>query len=130
VEHLLKKAAIIAKTLADMKNVSSHGELILASDPDEEEIVIQTLEAKLREIEPDRDIRTCSDFSHLHTECCEICHAFSPHYEMSLLDVQVGGKAWICCAMDRALNPQKHSQLASSTAYKTLATILGWINYD
>ena len=126
----MKKAAIIAKTLAEMKNVSSHEELSLASDSDEEEIVIQTLEAKLREIEPDRDIRTCSDFGHLLTECCEICHTFSPHYEMSLLDVEGGGKAWICCAMDRALNPQKHLRRASSAAYKTLATILGLINYD
>jgi hypothetical protein len=130
VERLLKKNAIIAKTLAEMKNVCSQEELSLASDPDEEAIVIQTLEAKLREIEPDRDIRTCSDFTQLHIECCEICHALSPHYEMSFLDVEGGGKAWICCAMDRALNPQKHSQLESSDAYKTLATIFGRINYD
>ena len=126
----MKKAAIIVQALADMKNVSTHGELSLAGDPDEDEIVIQTLEAKLSEIEPDRDIRTCSDFSHLHTECCEICHAFSPHFEMSLLDVEDVGKAWICCAMGRAINPPKHSQLASSLAYKTLARILGRINYD
>lgn len=126
----MKKVAIIAKTLADMKNVSCHEELSLASDPDEEGIAIQTLEAKLGEIEPDLDIRTCSDFSHFRIECCEICHAFSPHYEMSLLDVEDGGKAWICCAMDRALNPRRHSQLASPAAYKTLATILGRINYD
>lgn len=126
----MKKAAIIAKTLACMNNLSSQEELSLTSDPDEEEIIIETVEAKLREIEPDRDIRTCNDFSHLRTECCEICHAFSPHYEMSLLDVEGGGKAWICCAMDRALNPQKHSRLASSAAYKTLATILDLINYD
>jgi hypothetical protein len=130
VERLLKKAAIIAKTLAEMKNVSSHEELSLASDSDEEEIVIQKLEAKLREIEPDRDIRTCSDFGHLLTECCEICHTFSPHYEMSLLEVEGGGKAWICCTMDKALNPQKHSRLAPSAAYKTLAAILGIINYE
>ena len=126
----MKKAAIIAKALADMRNVSSQEELSLASNPGEEEIVIQTLEAKLRGIEPDRDIRTCSDFSHLLTECCEICHTFSPHYEMSLLDVEGRDRAWICCAMDRALNPQKHAQLASSDAYKTLAAVLGWIDYD
>jgi hypothetical protein len=130
VERLLKKAAIIAKTLADMKHVSIHEELSLASDSEEEEIAIQTLEAKLGEIEPDRDIRTCADFSHLGAECCEICHTFSPHYEMALLDVEGGGKAWICCAMDRALNPQKHSRLRSSAAYKTLATILDLTNYD
>jgi hypothetical protein len=129
-ERLLKKAAIIAKTLADMKSVASHEELGLASDSEQEEIAMQTLEAKLGEIEPDRDIRTCGHFSHLRTECCEICHTFSPHYEMSLLDVEGGGKAWICCAMDRALNPQRHSRRASSTAYKTLATILDSINYD
>lgn len=129
-EHPLKKAAIIAKTLADMNNVGGHEELRRDRDPEEEEIALRTLESKLREIEPDRDLRTCSDFSHLHAECCEICHALSPHYEMSLLDVEGGGMAWICCAMDRALNPQKHCQLASSAAYKTLATILGWIGYD
>jgi hypothetical protein len=130
VERLLKKAAIIAKTLADIKTVSSDEELSFAGDLGEEEIVIQTLEAKLREIEPDGEIRTCSDFGHLLTECCEICHTFSPHYEMSLLEVEGGGKAWICCAMDRALNPQKHSRLAPSSAYKTLAAILGMINYE
>ena len=129
-EHLLKKAAIIAKTLADMRDVGSHEELRRDCDPEEEQVAIRTLESKLGEIEPDRDLRTCSDFSHLHAECCEICHTFSPHYEMSLLDVEGGGKAWICCAIDRALDPQKHSQLASSVAYKTLAAILGWIDYD
>jgi hypothetical protein len=126
----LKKAAIIAKTLADMKNVPSHEELTLAGDKEEENIAIQTLEAKLRKFEPDREIRTCSDFGHLLAECCEICHTFSPHYEMTLLDVEGGGEAYICCAIDRALNPQKHSRLASSAAYKTLATILGIINHD
>jgi hypothetical protein len=44
--------------------------------------------------------------------------------------VEGGGKAWICCAMDRVLKPQKHSRLASSAAYKTLAAILGIINYE
>lgn len=126
----MKKAAIIAKILADMKSVSSHGVLSLDGAPDKEALVVQTLEAKLKQVEPDRDMRTCSDFSHLAAECCEICHTFSPHYEMSLLDVQGGGKAWICCAMDRAINPQKHPRLASSASYKTLATILGMINDD
>ena len=126
----MKKAAIIAKTLAEMKNFPSQEELTIASAPEEEKIAIQTLDAKLRKIEPDREIRTCCDFGHLLAECCEICHTFSPHYEMSLLAVESGGEAWICCAIDRALNPQKHSQLASSAAYKTLATILGIINHD
>jgi hypothetical protein len=129
-ELLLKKAVIIAKTLADMNSVDSNEGLRRHTGPEEEEIAIRTIEAKLREIEPDRDIRTCSDFSHLHAECCEICHALSPHYEMSLLDVEGGCKAWICCALDRALNPQKHAHLASSAAYKTFAAILGWIGYD
>jgi hypothetical protein len=130
VDRLLKKAAIIAQTLAEMKSVSSEGELNPSSDPEEEEIVLQTLEIKLKQIEPDHDIRTCCDFSHLHTECCEICHAFCPHYEMALCEVEGGGKAWICCAIDRAINPQKHSKCVSSAGYKTLAAILGWINYD
>jgi len=126
----LKKAAIIAKTLADMKNVPSHEDLSFASAPEEEKIAIQTLEAKLRKIEPDCEIRTCGDFGHLLAECCEICHTFSPHYEMSLLDVEGGGEAWICCAVDGALNPQKHSEPRSSTAYKTLAKILGCLDFD
>lgn len=126
----MKKAGIIAKTIADMNNIGSHKELRRDSDPEEEEIAIRTLEAKLTEIEPDRDIRTCSDFSHLHAECCEICHALSPPYEMSLLDVDAGGQAWICCALNRALNSEKDTRLASPAAYKTLAAILGWINYD
>jgi hypothetical protein len=129
-ELLLKKAAIIARTHADMRKARSHEGLRRYSEPEEAELAVRTLEAKLSEIEPDRDIRTCSDLSHLHAKCCEICHDLSPHYEMSLLDLEGACKAWVCCALDRALNPRKDPQLTSSAANKTLAAILGWINYD
>ena len=127
---LLKKAAIILKTLVDMNHAYSQKGLCHDRSSAEEEIALRTLEAKLRDIEPGRDIRTCSDFIHLQAECCEICHGLSPHYEMALLDMEGGGKAWICCALDRALNPQKHAQFASSAAYKTLAAIFSLIDYD
>jgi hypothetical protein len=49
---------------------------------------------------------------------------------MSLVDIEGCGKAWICCAMDRALNPQRHSWLASSGEYKMLEMIFGGNNHD
>ena len=126
----MKKAEIIAQILNDMKYVPNDEKTDFSGEPDYEEIVIGALETSLKEIEPGSNIRTCSDFGHLNIQCCEICHTFYPHYEMSLVDVEGGGNAWICCAMDRALNPQRHSRLESSAEYKMLEMIFGGNNQD
>jgi hypothetical protein len=67
-------------------------------------IVIQELFERLPEVE----LRTCADFAHLGVECCDTCHYFYPHYDMYVEDLSDGGKAWICCAVSRALRGEKN----------------------
>jgi hypothetical protein len=54
----------------------------------EEREELYSVMAELQERLPDTDIRTCGDFRHLNVTCCDTCHAFYPHYEMSLIDLQ------------------------------------------
>ena len=128
--RVMKKAEIIAQILNDMRYISTDEKTDFSDEPDYEGIVIGALEASLKEIEAGKNIRTCSDFGHLNVQCCETCHSFYPYYEMSLVDVEGGGNAWICCTMDRALNPQRHSRLESSAEYKMLEMIFGGNNQD
>jgi hypothetical protein len=86
------KADIIAKTLKDMGPFLLQHEPPYSDEPDGEEIVIAELQRRL----PEKvDIKTCEDFWYLHVECCGICHECY-HYEMSLLDLPNGAKAWVC----------------------------------
>src|ERR1017187_7729332 len=79
----------------------------IEDDPEYEQLAIDHLDEVFREEDPYIDIRTCSDFSHLGIECCDTCYHFTPGFEMKLDDIESGGKAWICCAMSRALNPNR-----------------------
>lgn len=96
----MDKAEIIARTLTQMKrtfvNQPPH-----SYEPDEEEFVVSVLQDAL----PNGDIRTCEDFGHLDVECCGVCHEI-PHFELSLIELPDGGKAWVCHAMKQALNPE------------------------
>jgi hypothetical protein len=65
------------------------------------------LERTLAQIEPDAEIPTCADFSHLGVECCRACHQ-DCRDELEILDIECGGRAWICCSLDRVLNPSKN----------------------
>ena len=67
----------------------------------EEREELYSVMAELQERLPDTDIRTCGDFRHLNVTCCDTCHAFYPHYEMSLIDLPDGAKAWEMCIRDR-----------------------------
>jgi hypothetical protein len=64
------------------------------------------VERILGQIEPDMDIPSCADFAHLEVECWPGCHGEYPD-EMELIDIELRGRAWICCALDRALTPSK-----------------------
>lgn len=68
------------------------------------------IENMLAEIESNFDIPTCQDFAHLEVECCPSCHE-EPELELTLVEIESGGKAWVCCALDMALNPRKRSEL-------------------
>jgi len=58
----------------------------------------------------DVDIKTCEDFRHLNVACCATCHDY-PHYDMSLIDLPRGGKAWVCETVKWAIHPQKYREL-------------------
>jgi hypothetical protein len=75
--------------------------------PDREEIVIAELQKRL----PDTDIKTCEDFRHLNVVCCDTCHTFYPHYEMSLIDLPDGTKAWVCDPVKWAIYPEQYQKL-------------------
>jgi hypothetical protein len=79
----------------------------------------------LKSVDPDAEIRTCEDFGHLQVECCDTCHRSYPQYDMALIDLERGGNAWICCAMEGALNPGKHPMLAQLPEYVDLEILLG-----
>lgn len=103
----MTKADIIAKTLKECKCPVDIDEPPYSDEPDYEEIVIAELNRRL----PDTDIKTCEDFRHLHAECCEICHECYPHYEMSLIDLPDGTKAWVCDSIRWAIYPEERKEL-------------------
>jgi hypothetical protein len=72
------------------------------------------LERRLRQIEPEIDIHTCADFPHLGVECCPVCHDECPD-ELEIMEIESGGRAWLCCSLDRALNPTKHIALEQTS---------------
>jgi hypothetical protein len=76
------------------------------------------LERILDQIEPGMDIPTCADFAYLRVECCPVCHHEYPD-EMEIMEIEAGGKAWICCSLDRALNPTKHLALEQTSEWLT-----------
>lgn len=57
------------------------------------------------------EIKTCEGFKHLGVECCDTCHNFYPHYEMSVIDLPDGGKAWVCDTVKWAIYPEKNREL-------------------
>jgi hypothetical protein len=74
----------------------------------EEEFIISVLRDRLPE---SVDIKTCEDFRHFNVECCNTCHNFYPHYEMSVIDLPDGGKAWVCDTVKWAIYPEKYREL-------------------
>lgn len=90
----MTKAQIIEKTLDEI----GRARLELG----EEEVVIAELGRRL----PDgADIKTCGDIKNLGVECDD-CHTVYPHYDMSLIDLPVGGKAWVCDSVKWAIFPE------------------------
>jgi hypothetical protein len=84
----------------------------------------------LQDVLPDgMDIKVCEDFKHLNVECCKTCHEFYPHYDMSLIDLPGGVKAWVCDSVKWALYPEKYRELQewsrNSLEGKPLGQIFG-----
>jgi hypothetical protein len=105
----LTKAQIIEKVLRDFRNVSEETGIPERDDVDYEKVIVAALEKSLRTAKADTEMRTCEDFGVLNVKCCRCCHGIYQHFEVSLIEIESGGSAWICCALDRALNPMKHA---------------------
>ena len=104
----MNKAEIIAKMMKDMTPIGPQTEPPFSDEQDEEEFIISVLQGDLPS---DVDIRTCEDCKHLNVECCKTCHEFYPHYDMSLIDLPDGGKAWVCDSVKWAIYPEKYREL-------------------
>jgi len=110
-ERVMRKAETISKMLREMGGISLQTEPPFSDEPDEEESIISVLQDSLP---ADLDIRTCEDFRHLNVECCETCHNSYPHYEMSLVDLPNGAKAWVCDTVKWAIYPERNRALKPS----------------
>lgn len=97
----MTKAEIITKVLTDMELFTQY-EPAYSDEPDDEEIIVAELRGRLPD---DVEIKTCEDFKRFGVECCETCHGHYAHYEMSVIDVPGGCRAWVCCPVKRAIYP-------------------------
>ena len=101
----MNKLEIIKKTLFEFEDRDPEDGTPYVFDPYSHGHVIEALRAALAGVGDDVDVKTCSDLSYLNVDCCQTCHAHYPHYEMTLVSLQGGGKAWVCCSVHGALVP-------------------------
>ena len=104
----MNKTEIIAKTTKDMAPIGPQSEPPFGDERDEEDFIISVLQDVLQD---GVEIKVCDDFLHLNVQCCRTCHEFYPHYDMSLIDLPDGGKAWVCDSIKWALYPEKYREL-------------------
>jgi hypothetical protein len=115
----VKKAEIIATVLKDVRGRG--GRLSAESDAlASERHLTAELEKRLCQIDSDLDLPTCPDFSYLGVECCPICHLDYPEYELAVVELESGRRAWLCCSLDRALNPTKSAAMERGASWEEL----------
>ena len=115
----MTKPEIVQRVLNDFRAESEGAHVPERSDVDYEPIILSALEKTLQTVGPDTDILTCEDFGLLNVTCCESCHGHYQYYEMSLVEIEFAGNAWICCAVDRALSPTEYTNLNQLLKYMT-----------
>jgi hypothetical protein len=120
----MTKSEIIKKVLKGFRNASEATGIPAGDDVDYERVIVAEMEKSLRNVEPDTNIRTCEDFHEPNVECCECCHDIYQHYEIALIDIESGGNAWICCAINRALNPKRHANFPEHAENMTFDELL------
>lgn len=104
----MTRSEIILKTLREIGVLLPSGQYAKSSDDaDFLSGVITELQSRLP---PDTKIKTCAAFRHLSTGCCDSCHTEYPHSKMSLIDLPDSGIAWVCCAMNRAIYPERYAE--------------------
>ena len=68
--------------------------------------VITELQRRL----PFGNIKTCGAFKHLNIACCDTCHTTYPHYDMTLVDLPDGSRAWVCENIELAIFPERYTE--------------------
>jgi hypothetical protein len=116
----MKKADIIKATLQELRQREEKLATESVDFPAYIQQVIDELERKLADIQPDLDIPTCQDFAHLGAECCAVCHLDYPEFELAIVEIESGGRGWFCCSLDRALNPTKRVAMEQSPDWREL----------
>ena len=104
----MNREEIIEKTLGEM-SLSSFSEQ--GSQSGNKAGHLSTVVAELQRRLPDGNIKTCGAFRHLKAGCCDPCHTSCPHTDMSLIDLPDGTKAWVCCAVEYAIYPERYAEL-------------------
>ena len=115
----MKKADIIAAVLKDVRGREAR----LSAESDalaSERHLTAELERRLSQIDSDLDIPTCVDFAYLGIECCPVCHFDYPQYELAVVELESGGRAWLCCSLDYALNPSKSAAMERGASWEEL----------
>ncbi|MGC9199186.1 MAG: hypothetical protein ACP5E5_09635 [Acidobacteriaceae bacterium] len=116
--------AIVAAYRAELE-MEAGGSSVSADAKAYEQIIRSAVAAKLKSLAEDKQVRTCADFGYLGIACCNACHTGYPHYELDLVELELGGSAWICCALNRALNPARHQERLNSPDYDDIDAFLG-----
>ncbi len=104
----MTREEIIGKTLKEMRLFSSSEQVSQSSDEAGRlSSVVTELQCRL----PYGNIKTCGAFKHLNAACCDPCHTSCPHTDMSLIELPDGTKAWVCCAVEWAIYPERYAEL-------------------
>jgi hypothetical protein len=105
----MSREEIIEKTLGEMSLFSSLEQGSQSSNKaDHLSTVILELQ---RRLPPGKKIKTCGAFKHLNAGCCDSCHTSRPHTDMNLIDLPDRTKAWVCCAVEWAIYPERYVKL-------------------
>jgi hypothetical protein len=116
---IVKRSDIIAAMLQSAREVQARLHRESVEPGVYERHVAAKLERMLLQTQPEMDIPSCADFSHLGEGCCPVCHHDYPD-EMALVEIESGGRAWLCCSLDRALNPSKHAAMEQTPEWQEL----------
>jgi len=104
----MTREEIIERTLREMSLYSSSEQGSQSSD---EAGRLSTVITELRRKLPDGNIKTCGAFKYLNAACCDSCHTSRPQTDMNPIDLPDGTKAWVCCAVEWAIYPERYAEL-------------------
>jgi hypothetical protein len=102
--HEVKKAEIIAKVMKAARDSDDGRAAWTGPGITYLQYVSSDLNRKLKDLAPDVEMLTCEDFAHLGVKCCAVCHNEYPD-ELGLVKLKSDQLAWLCCFLERALDP-------------------------